>query len=138
MWPFRKKTALDPGNAGFNELPGTYKAVWQRKPMPDPGAQNYAWESLAMAQFAPSGPSVATRKPIISTMGQMYVGKAVVLNGIPTMAGGIVGQPLMDPNTPGGYTRQLPDGIAPMSAYNIVSTRNDPVGSNNPSPDHMR
>ena len=76
--------------------------------MPSPGAMRYAWESLGLEQFTPIGPGVATRKPIVPLPGgdQPYVGLAVRLDGIPTVAGQVVGQPLYNPGQPYGSALQ--------------------------------
>lgn len=83
--------------------PGMYQGVWERKRMPSPGAQRYAWQSLALAQFSPIGPSVSNRDAILplSDFQQSYVAKAITLDGIPLTAGQIISQPLYDPDA--GY-----------------------------------
>lgn len=82
---------------------GLYQGVWEKKRQPSPGAQAFAWETLSLAQFVPSGPSITVRqgfKPLPGTQ-QPYVGQAVNLDGVPIVAGQMVGQPLFDPNS--GY-----------------------------------
>lgn len=79
---------------------GLYQGVWEKKRQPSPGAQAYAWETLGLSQFTPIGPAVTTRVGIAPLPGtpQPYIrGKAVSLQGVPTTAGQIIGQPLFDP-----------------------------------------
>lgn len=116
---------LDPGNLGFDERPGTFRVGYERTPAPDPGTGYYAYTSLALMEFPPSGPSVTTRKPIIPTSSPMYVGFGVQTVGMPLVAGQIFSAPLFDPNLP-GYSSdpigaQIPVGVA----MNIPSSRPD-------------
>lgn len=86
---------------------GMYQGVWEKKRQPSPGAQAYAWESLGLPQFTPIGASVVVRQALMPTAGvlQPYVGQAVPLQGMPTTAGQIYGQPLFDNSSEGnGYT----------------------------------
>lgn len=103
-----KRAKRDPGNAGFDENPGTYRAVWEQKRLPDPGAQNFAWETLGLFQLAPSGPTVTNRDAIVPLSTPMYAYQSGMLLGTPLTAGQIVGQPLYDPNS--GYTNTLSYG----------------------------
>lgn len=87
-----------------------FHAVWVRKMLPDPGAQNYAYETLALAPMTPIGPGIATRRPLFPPMNspQPYVTQQGVLVGIPTTAGQIYGAPLYNPGV--GFS-------APNGAY---------------------
>lgn len=78
---------------------GLYQGVWEKKRQPSPGAQAYAWETLGLVQFVPSGPSITVRRGISVLPGapQPAIGLAVPLNGVPLTAGQVVGQPLYDP-----------------------------------------
>jgi len=78
---------------------GLYQGVWEKKRMPSPGAQAYAWETLGLAPFTPIGPAVTTRVGIHPLPGtpQPVSLQAVPLDGIPTTAGQVIGQPLFDP-----------------------------------------
>lgn len=80
---------------------------WQKKRLPTPGTGNYAFETLALYETTPSGPSVGARKFFKSLQPpQLYVrGQMLPTTGI----GGVIpGQwilaPLADPynNTYGG------------------------------------
>lgn len=112
-WPFAPKRKPVQGPPNVNERAGSFHIVYERKRMPDPGAQNYAYESLALLQFAPSGPSVAACQQIEPTEGQLYFAQGWRVAGIPTIAGQIITQPLYDPDAPGsGFTRAMPTGYA--------------------------
>ncbi len=71
----KKQTVVEGGarESGF------FHMFWQRQSMPDPGAMNYAYESLGLCPFYPIGPSVTTRQPIspIANAPQPYYQKAV-------------------------------------------------------------
>ncbi len=100
---FRKKKdkiVLEP----INPPDGLYQGVWEKKRQPSPGAQAYAWETLGLSPFTPIGPSIFVRRGFtaVSEILQPYVGQAVPLQGTPTVAGQIYGQPLFDQAN--GYT----------------------------------
>lgn len=72
-----------------------YESVHQRQRVPDPGAGNYSWETLQMAQYPPSGPTVAIREQVRSIAPQAFVpNQAVTVAGIATTSGQLVHQPL--------------------------------------------
>lgn len=111
----RKKKVSVKIPASGGELP--FQQVWKRKRLPGPGSGNYAFETLGLAAFTPSGPSVATRTPINPLAGgdQLYVMQAVGVDGIPTVAGQVISQPLFDPNQPmaGGNSGTLQNNPHP-------------------------
>jgi len=117
-------------NQGFQLEDGTYHAVWERKRMPDPGAQNYAWETYGLPPFTPIGTGIPTQQPLIATSEQVYTMQAVSLVGMPTVSGQILGQPLFDPNVPGGYASGMAHMISPLASLNIVASRPDPIAPN--------
>ncbi len=87
-----------------------YRQVWQRKRLPGPGAMNMAFETLQLAQFPVSGPSIAVRdKMSVIQPQQLAVEKSVSIAGIPTTAGQVLGQPLFDPKSGMGI------GVQPMN-----------------------
>lgn len=106
---------------------GLFHQVWGRKRLPGPGAMNYALESLALAPFPVSGPTVAVRQPRMVTQApQEYVMQAVMIAGVPTQAGQILAQPLYDPalGTANGMqaTSRLPyerHGIQPAGSIMV-------------------
>jgi hypothetical protein len=128
MWGRKKK---DAGNAGFTqrEVIG-YKRVWERKRLPDPGSQNYAYETYALAPLSPISSAVAIRgAPPRLYEQQIYVGQSVSLDGIPTTAGQIVTQPLYNTET-GGFVSAFPVPLSPLSGINYVAIRADPIPTN--------
>lgn len=140
--PFRKKDVniVDPGATPFKTLPTPgYEQVWERKAMPDPGAQNYAFETLQLAPFTPIGPTERTRQPLVPTSPQIYVNYGALLSGMGTIAGQMVGQPLFDPNVPGnGYTSGNPNSYSPLAFMNIPADRSGPLPTNSTAPDRLR
>ncbi len=125
MWPFKRKARLDPGNSGFNEDQGTFRIVYERKPMPDPGAQNYAYESLGLVAFPPAGPSITIRQPRETVFPQMYATHAIPQNGIPLVAGQIFGQPLFDPQSGGFANDPFGGNVSPLVSYNVPASTPD-------------
>lgn len=86
---------------------GPFHLVWHKTHQPSPGVMNYAYETLALFPVTPAGPTVNVRQPHrfnpLQPL-QPVVTNAVPVQGIPTTAGQIFGQPLFDPDT-GHYTR---------------------------------
>lgn len=122
---------------------GPYKSVWERKRLPDEGAQSYAWETLGLVQFTQIGAGVSVRDPDFDAVlhRPLYVYQGGITNGLPMTAGGIYGQPLYDNN---GNVVDAPGnpGVSPMIAWNIpVSIMPEgglnSIGINNPFPQHM-
>lgn len=75
---------------------------WQRKRLPSPGAQNYAFETYGLSEFAVPGPGYGPRAELRTLQGpQSYLPtNAVVTNGLGgVVAGQIILQGLYDPNT---------------------------------------
>lgn len=99
----RRTTAAGPQNAGFQEtiLGVIYKAVWRdkRDNLPDPGAQAFAYETYGLPAFPPSGPSIhaVAQRPHAFYGPPLVSRAAVITTGIPTVAGQIFLQPLLNP-----------------------------------------
>jgi hypothetical protein len=75
---------------------------WVRKQLPNPGAQNYAFETLALFETTPIGAAVAQRRMFkVIQPPQLYIhGQAVTTSGLGGVyAGQMALQPLYDPNT---------------------------------------
>ena len=75
---------------------------WVRKRLPTAGAQNYAFESLGLAEFTPIGASVGIRNELLKMQPpQQYIPiNSVLTNGIGgIVAGQVMLQGLYDPNT---------------------------------------
>ena len=73
---------------------------WVRKRLPTPGAQNYAYESLGLAEFSYAGRATANKHSyrVVQTP-QLYVdGQSLLTSGLGGVAAGqIISQPLIDP-----------------------------------------
>lgn len=98
-----RKVKVDSNDPNFDLTPSReYAATWERRASPSPGAMCYAYETLALAQYAPAGPSVPVRNPLypVSRGPQMYVpAQSVYVQGIPTLAGQYFSGPLYNPAT---------------------------------------
>ena len=83
---------------------GVFHMTWQRKRLPSPGAQNYAWTTLGLVPTSIISGAVAVRRQInpLLTAPQPHFQKAVTLNGLPTVSGQILSAPLFNPDT-GGF-----------------------------------
>jgi hypothetical protein len=101
---FGRGSGNNPMNAGFDDTPFgvIYRTVYAEKQQPDPGSGSFALESFALPAFTPIGAgnlAVINRllpfgpPPMISQQGARVI-------GIPTTAGQIVGQPLINTMTP--------------------------------------
>lgn len=77
-------------------VPG-FRNAWGERAMPSPGAMNYAYLTLALVPFAPSGPTGLPRSQIRAFAPQLYNAQAVIVAGIPTVSGQLVHQPLTNP-----------------------------------------
>lgn len=73
---------------------------WQKKRLPTPGAQNYAFETLGLTEFTPIGAGVRNRNAFrVLQKPQLYVnGQAYLTSGLGGIAAGqMIFQPLLDP-----------------------------------------
>lgn len=73
---------------------------WTRKRLPDPGAQNYAFETLGLVEFTPIGPAIGADIVLMKTQPPaFYISNSmVVINGLGGLAAGqIILQPLINP-----------------------------------------
>lgn len=119
------------GNPEFQSQTGL-KMVWVRKELPSPGAMNYAYETLALAPQSEISGAVAQRQTLSLFAGkQVYKYQDAALQGIGTVSGQVISQPLYDPNS--GYTN-LPyvQNNSDLIAANIVADRNGPRATNAP------
>ncbi len=125
---FRRKKSGATGPTFFDDgFMGTqYGQRWVNKKgnLPDPGAQAFAWETLQQAAFTPIGAgnlAIAMRSVPFGNGVPVMTQQGAIVNGVPTTAGQIYGQPLLNPITgqvdPYGPTRrndvpQVERGIA--------------------------
>ena len=118
MFNFRHETRNDANSDGVTAA----DAKFARKPefalhygntvQPGPGAMAYAYESLSLAPFPVSGPTIATRTPINPTAAPMYVLQSIPIASYGgTVAGQMVGQPLFNPYG-NGYSGAPPQNFA--------------------------
>lgn len=112
-----------------------FHMAWENKHgrLPEPGAEAWAYESLALFEQSPIGPSVIIQEPLQSTTAGLFAGQAVPLQGIPLVAGTVQQAPLFDPDTPGGSVN-YPDQISPLVAHNIPVSIPGIVAPNDPFP----
>lgn len=124
-----------PVDAGFEP----YARVWERKTPPDPGANVYAWETLQQEQYSPIGRGIRVRAPTQVIGEQVYLpGMSVWLAGVPTVSGGMIGQPLYDPQS--GYTAPIPGAFPANVALNIATSLPSlgaVMKNNSPNPDKL-
>jgi hypothetical protein len=136
VWPFRSEVAPDAIVPVKFDFPGLYHGVHERKGQPDVGgAREYAWESLALAEFSPIGPSVAQREHwrVTAISGDWFPAQQLAQSGIPTQSGQLVGQPLFDPNGGGSgfsgpdFTTGMPSSIRwnDVALYGHMDRKND-------------
>jgi len=94
-----QQATLSP-NSRFN---ANWKFTYERKQMPSPGAQNYAYENLGLVEFTPIGPSVANRQNIRPMQPQaMWAGFTIWQQGLGGLTQGtIYGTPLVSNGGPG-------------------------------------
>lgn len=114
---------------------GQHHMAWENKAsrLPEPGAQAYAYESYGLVEFSPIGPSVAVTTPLQKYSPPYVTGMAVWLSGIPTQAGGVTLQALIDPSAPGGYVSGM-GNPAPLTGPNgspSYAAINDPYAAPN-------
>lgn len=74
-----------------------WKFTYERKRLPGPGTQNYAYENLGLTEFSPIGAAVSNRDFIRPFQPPaMYVGQQLWWTGLGGIAQGTVyGQPLV-------------------------------------------
>lgn len=74
--------------------------VYERKTLPGPGAQNYAYENLGLYEQSPIGPAVANRKAIkpLSISAPLFAVFGTYTQGLGgVVQGTLYGQPLSSP-----------------------------------------
>lgn len=79
-----------------------YADEWERKRLPSPGTGPYAYETMALSQYAPAGPTVPVRTTIRATPAtqQTYIPvQSVNVDGMATTAAQFYLSPLFDPAT---------------------------------------
>lgn len=75
-----------------------FDLLYKERPMPGPGAMNYAYSSLALGMFSPIGrASQAIGGINVYSPAQVYGMQTQSINGIPLTAGQMALQPLVNP-----------------------------------------
>lgn len=77
-----------------------WKFTYEKKRLPGPGTQNYAYENLGLVEFSPIGAGVANRGQLNIVQPQpQYASLTVWLQGVGGLSmGTIYGTPLIDPS----------------------------------------
>ena len=131
-WSVRDTHPRSPSSpiADFDYHPGdTFHQVWEKKRLPGPGVQNYAYETLALPPFTPIGPGVGIETQIVPFEEPMYAYQAVPVQGIGTVAGTFQLQPLFDPAV--GYSGPISPFVMPASVFlNQANANLDPAATN--------
>lgn len=129
-----RKFGKDKDANSFQDDAG-FKMAWERKPLPGPGAMNYAYESLALPPQSAISGAVAQRNFLAVVKPNIYKFQDVLLNGIPMVAGQTILQPLYDPES--GYVNGAPIGAMPRVGMNVPVQFPEPISTNNPFPDRI-
>jgi hypothetical protein len=124
-----------------NEL---YQAAWTREPMPDPGAMNYAWQTIGLVQQTITGTGVIVSDMPRATSPATLAGFELLPFGSPTYYQQIAGQPLLDANNNavnGGGLSGFDFIDTSMTDWNSVALAGaaaTPYPMNNPYPQSRR
>lgn len=96
-------TLLDdqaPGETDIRHRGLSYRPCFERQPMPDPGAQNYAYTTLALMPQTVIGTGFVPRAHMKACQGGMFGRPLVKVSGLGgTQNSQIYSQPLIDPET---------------------------------------
>jgi len=113
MFRFRHKTRREVGvhAADARVVKPQFELHYSNTVQPSAGAMAYALESLSLAPFPPSGPTIATRDPIRPTTRPMYALQSIPLVSLGgTVSGQMAMQPLFNPFG-GGYSGPAPQNF---------------------------
>lgn len=103
-----QQIALQSPNTRFKGA--NWAFTYERKRLPGPGAQNYAYELLGLVEFSPIGPAERNRLQwqVVQPSPQ-YAGFDLYLQGVGGLSQGTMySAPLIDPSSPYG------SGASPM------------------------
>ncbi len=117
IWHRLRKPTEKIGNAVF-------PLVWERKPLPDAGAMQYAFESYGTPtyDFALGNGATFIRRPLIETQPAAWANFAWPVQPNPplnTYQGQFATQPLMNPNDAAALNLTV-EGAIPPDAYNLL------------------
>jgi len=107
---------------GASQEPGAF--VWQRRRLPDAGAEQYAFETYGtpIYDFALGNGATFIRHPFVETQPARWANySAPVLSNPPlnTFQGQFATQPLMNPNTAVALGVTV-EGAIPPDTYNLI------------------
>ena len=94
----KKERASDDPLAGASGFGKRYAQVWEYRPLPGAGAQQYAWETLVLPLYSAIGWGQAVTLPMRATDPTMSQKKGITLTTIGNpgiLHGQFVSQPLM-------------------------------------------
>jgi hypothetical protein len=136
VWSIRPPKPTPVRAEEYQPRHGMFHMAWEDKQgrLPTPGANAFAYESLALAEFTPIGAGVIITEPLQSTAAGIFAGQAVPLQGIPLVSGGIGQATLFDPDSPTGFASNYPAQTSPLVTYNIPVAVPGVVAPNDPFP----
>src|ERR1700741_976418 len=94
-----------------------YHLTWEKRELPDAGAQQYAWETLGLPPYSKFGfGNINVTNPLRETSPNSYIFQSVGIVGLPptsVLQGQFTTQPLMDPDTAANIGVVLPGAVVP-------------------------
>ncbi len=113
------------GDAGFG---APYKQAWEYRPLPGAGANQWAWETLALPLYTPIGSGVRQRRQFMT--GERAGGVMVAVQGVTLaplggtpiggdLTGQFVTQPLLDVQQAEAAGIQTPAYAAPTNSFEM-------------------
>lgn len=101
------------------------RLTWERKPLPDAGAMQYAFETYGtpVYDFVLGNGAAVIRRPLVETQPAQWARftAPIISNPVNNMTTGqFATQPLMDPNTAENLSISAP-GAIPSDAYNSLA-----------------
>jgi hypothetical protein len=115
------------GAAGANGFGAPYHMAWEYRPLPGAGANQWAWETLALPMYTPIGAGTRNRRQQMTRGGVMVAVQGVVLTdlaGAPvggTLTGQFTTQPLLDVTQAEAGGIQTPAYTAPANQFEFPS-----------------
>lgn len=115
------------GAAGQSGFGAPYHQAWEFRPLPGAGANQWAWETLALPMYTPIGAGTRNKRQFFTNMGTMVAVQGVVLTdlaGAPVggdLTGQFVTQPLLDVTQAEASGIQTPAYSAAPNAFEFPS-----------------
>lgn len=119
---FRKSAdrASEKGLVGSSGFGAHYQRVWERKELPQAGAQQWAWETLALPLYSVIGWGQPVRSPLRAVDPSQFQKKGITLTTIGNpgiLAGQMVSQPLLSESDATAFGLLTPGNSNP---FNVV------------------